>query len=405
MMKMLWGYPKKLWFLAIGLIINVTGTSFLWPLTTIYVSDVLGRSITTAGMVLLLQAAMGMVGSLLGGYLYDRIGGRRTILFGVMVAIVAVTLLAFFRIWSIYLLLMMILGFSNGIIPPAVYAMAGGVWPEGGRKAFNLMYVSQNVGVALGSALGGIVAQYSFRLTFLSNAFTYICFALLVWYGLNEHIASQPRGVEHQPREEIDKTKNRKGFIALIILCTGFAFTWITYVQWQTSISAYMHEMGYTLAMYSLLWTINGALILLFQPFSSVIVNRLLPSIRGQLLTGVIIFIASFIMVGQLQPLYSGFIIGMVIMTIGEIFIWPAVPNGAAMLAPEGKKGFYQGMVNTFATAGRMLGPLIGGLLYDHIHIDAMFYGMVGFLMLSLISFISYHRIVNGKSKQMTISR
>ncbi len=399
MMKMLWGYPKKLWFLAIGLIINVTGTSFLWPLTTIYVSDVLGRSITTAGIVLLLQAAMGMVGSLLGGYLYDRIGGRKTILFGVFIAIIAVLLLAFFRIWTIYLLLMMILGFSNGIIPPAVYAMAGGVWPEGGRKAFNLMYVSQNVGVAIGSALGGIVAQYSFTLSFLANAFTYIIFALLVWYGLSEHIASQPRGAgEHQPLDASDRAKDRKGFIALIILCTGFAFTWIPYVQWQTSISVYMHEMGYSLAMYSLLWTINGAMILLFQPFSSLIVHRLLPTIRGQLLTGVIIFIMSFILVGQFQPLYAGFIMGMVIMTIGEIFIWPAVPNGAAQLAPEGKKGFYQGMVNTFATAGRMVGPLIGGLLYDHIHIDAMFYGMVGFLLLSLISFISYNHLVNGKA-------
>lgn len=401
---MLWGYPKKLWFLALGLIINVTGTSFLWPLTTIYVSDILGRSITTAGLVLMLQAAMGMVGSLLGGYLYDRMGGRKTILLGVLIAILAVLMLAFFRIWGIYLGFMMILGFSNGIIPPAVYAMAGGVWPEGGRKAFNLMYVSQNVGVAIGSALGGIVAQYSFKLTFLSNAFTYFCFALLVWYGLNEHIASQPRGVgEHRPKAREDHSNDRRGFIALIVLCTGFAFTWITYVQWQTSISAYMHEQGYSLSSYSMLWTINGALIILFQPFSSLIVRKILPTIRGQLLVGVLIFIICFFLVGQLQPLYAGFIIGMVIMTIGEIFIWPAVPNGAAQLAPEGRKGFYQGMVNSFATAGRMLGPLIGGLLYEHIHIDAMFYGMIGFLVLSLISFFTYHRIVNSKREQASL--
>lgn len=402
---MLWGYPKKLWFLAIGLIINVTGNSFLWPLTTIYVSDVLGRTATVAGVVLLLQAAMGMVGSLLGGVLYDRIGGRKTILIGVCIAIVAVILLAFFRMWGVYLLLMMILGFSNGMIPPAVYAMAGGVWPEGGRKAFNLMYVSQNIGVAIGSAVGGLVAQFSFQLTFLTNAFTYICFALLVWFGLNEHIATQHRGVERHTMTKAEDAKNRAGLVALIVLCTGFAFTWVTYVQWQTSISKYMHDLGFSLASYSLLWTINGALILLFQPFSTFIIYRLLPSIRGQLLTGGVIFIIGFIVVDQMQPLYSGFLIGMMIITIGEIFIWPAVPNGAAQLAPEGKKGLYQGMVNTFSTAGRMVGPLIGGLLYDYINIHAMVYGMMVFLGLSLICYIIYHQLVSRrKANPITVS-
>lgn len=346
----------------------------------------------------MLQAATGMVGSLLGGHLYDRIGGRKTILFGLVISIVVVIMLAYFRIWEVYLLLMMVLGFSNGIVPPAVYAMAGGVWPEGGRKSFNMMYVSQNIGVAVGSALGGLVAQFSFRLTFLTNAVTFMCFALVVWFGLNELIASQPRGTaSHKLRDAVEESNDRKGFIALLVLCIGFAFTWITYVQWQTSISAYMTGSGYSLASYSLLWSINGALILLLQPFSAVVVRKLLPNIRGQLLTGVALFIVAFLFVRLLQPAYSGFILGMVIMTVGEIFIWPAVPNGAAQLAPDGKKGFYQGMVNTFATAGRMVGPLIGGLLFDYIHINAMLYGMIGFLLLSFISFTTFSRLVHRR--------
>ncbi len=31
--------------------------------------------------------------------------------------------------------------------------MAGTLWPEGGRKAFNAIYLAQNVGVAIGPAL------------------------------------------------------------------------------------------------------------------------------------------------------------------------------------------------------------------------------------------------------------
>lgn len=392
-------YPKKLWILAIGLMINVTGTSFLWPLTTIYVSGVLNQSITMAGVVLMLQSATGLFGSLLGGYLYDRIGGRKAILFGVLISIIAVVGLAFLRQWGVYVGLMMLLGFSNGMIPPAVYAMAGGVWPEGGRKSFNLLYVSQNIGVAIGTALGGVVAQLSFQMTFLTNAATYILFAALVWFGLNQHIATQPRGTSEAMSTSHKKFHWDRGFISLLFLGFGFAFIWITYVQWQTSISAYMTDLGYPLPMYSLLWTINGAFILLIQPFSSFIIQRWLPNIRSQLLVGGLFFILCFFLTAQIQPLYAGFIIGMIIMTMGEIFIWPAVPNAAAQLAPDGKLGLYQGIVNFFATAGRMVGPLIGGFLFESIHIGAVFYGMLAFIVVAVLCFVTYHTLADPKRK------
>lgn len=396
------GYPKKLWILAIGMVINITGNSFLWPLTTIYVSEVLGRSITTAGIVLMLQAAAGMIGSLLGGALYDQIGGRKAILLGIAISITAVITIALTQIWSVYLVMMILLGFGNGIIPPAVYAMASGVWPEGGRKTFNLLYVMQNIGVALGTALGGIVAEYSFKISFFSNGFTFLFFALLVWFGLNEHIAREPRGtIGFASVRSREQKKDRRGFYALLILCLGFMFCWITYVQWQTSLSTYMLVLGYPLSSYSLLWTINGLLIILLQPFSAVIVRRILPSIRGQLLAGVALFATTFLVLCLVHHQYSSFIIGMTIMTIGEIFIWPAVPNGAAQLAPEGKRGFYQGMVNSFATAGRMLGPIIGGSIYDNFNVTIMLYVMIFILFLALTCFGTYSLILRTKLEKL----
>jgi predicted MFS family arabinose efflux permease len=280
--------------------------------------------------------------------------------------------------------------------------MASGVWPEGGRKTFNLLYVMQNIGVALGTALGGIVAEYSFKISFFSNGFTFLFFALLVWFGLNEHIAREPRGtIGFSSVRNREPKKNRRGFYALLILCLGFMFCWITYVQWQTSLSTYMLFLGYSLSSYSLLWTINGLLIILLQPFSAVIVRRILPSIRGQLLAGVALFATTFLVLCMVHHQYSSFIIGMTIMTIGEIFIWPAVPNGAAQLAPEGKRGFYQGMVNSFATAGRMLGPIIGGSIYDNFNVTIMLYVMIFILFLALTCFGTYSLILRTKLEKL----
>lgn len=46
---------------------------------------------------------------------------------------------------------------------PFKYAMVGTAWPEGGRKAFNVIYPAQNLGVAIGPAIAGIIADYSYQ--------------------------------------------------------------------------------------------------------------------------------------------------------------------------------------------------------------------------------------------------
>lgn len=69
-----------------------------------------------------------------------------------------------------------------------MFALAGAAWPEGGRKAFNSIYLAQNLGVAVGPALAGIVADYKFDYVFMVNLGMYILFffiALLTFKGLD----------------------------------------------------------------------------------------------------------------------------------------------------------------------------------------------------------------------------
>ncbi|VEH80972.1 major facilitator superfamily transporter YttB [Bacillus licheniformis] len=58
--------PRTLWLLVIGMFINVTGASFLWPLNTIYIHQHLGKSLTAAGFVLMLNSGANVLGNLFG---------------------------------------------------------------------------------------------------------------------------------------------------------------------------------------------------------------------------------------------------------------------------------------------------------------------------------------------------
>ncbi|MEH7484096.1 MFS transporter [Neobacillus drentensis] len=392
--------PRALWLLIIGMIVNVTGSSFLWPLNTIYIHDHLGKSLSVAGIVLMLNSAASVIGNLYGGSLFDKIGGYKSIILGISITLAALVGLTFWHDWPTYIVFQIIIGFGTGIIFPSMYAMAGSVWKEGGRKAFNAIYVAQNLGVAVGASLGGIVAAYSFQLIFLANTVMYALFLLIAVFGYKGILvdSGKPGTIDIN----VPTVTNRKNLYALLILCTGYLLCWVAYVQWQTTIAAYTQEIHISLTQYSLLWSINGALIVVGQPLLNGVLKHLTASLKLQMIIGIGIFIVSFLVAGK-ATVFSGFLVGMIILTIGEMFIWPAVPTVAFDLAPKGREGFYQGIVNSTATGGRMVGPLMGGMIVDMYNMSALFIVLIVLFLIAIITTLLYDRRLKTKMVSGTI--
>ncbi|WP_409251721.1 MDR family MFS transporter [Bacillus sp. SCS-153A] len=386
--------PKSLWLLIAGMMVNVTAASFLWPLNTIYINSHLGKSLSVAGLVLMLNAGASVIGNLFGGSLFDKIGGYRSILMGIIITLLALIGMTFYHGWPHYVIFLTIVGFGSGIVFPSMYAMAGSVWPEGGRKSFNAIYVAQNVGVAVGAALGGLVASYSFQYIFLANLIMYVIFFLIAFFGYKTISISTAK--QTSLIQEGGFIKNKSKFTALILICAAYILCWIGYVQWQSTIASYTQEINISLKQYSLLWTINGALIVLAQPLLSRMIRRFENNLKMQIQIGIVIFMIAF-GVAAAADVFQMFAIAMIIMTIGEMLIWPAVPTIANDLAPKGREGFYQGIVNSTATGGRMVGPLLGGILVDVFGISTLFTSLIGLFAVAMLFTAIYDRSLKSK--------
>ena len=372
--------PKSVWMLVIGMALNITGSSFLWPLNTIYMKEELDKSLTIAGIVLMINSFGMVVGNLLGGSLFDKLGGYRTILTGTAVCLVSTTMLNFFHGWPLYAVWLVMLGFGGGMIVPAIYAMAGAVWPNGGRQTFNAIYLAQNIGVALGAALGGFVAELSFNYIFIANLLMYVLFAIVAVTQFNLEYSVKM----HKPDNlELENKDQKRRFKALILLCIMFSICWIAYIQWESTIASFTQDIDISMSQYSILWTVNGIMILVAQPLISPVIRILKGNIKKQMIVGIIIFMVSFLVTSFAEQ-FSVFLIGMIILTFGEMFVWPAVPTIANFLAPVGKQGQYQGFVNSASTVGKAFGPLIGGILVDAFNMSTMFIGMIVLLSIAL---------------------
>lgn len=381
--------PRSVWLLIIGMLINTIGNSFLWPLNTIYMHDHLGQSLSVAGLVLMGNAAAGVVGNLIGGYVFDKFGGFKSIMLGTIITIIGLICLVIWHGWPHYVWFLTLIGFSGGIVFPSMFAMVGTAWPEGGRKGFNAIYLAQNLGVAIGPALAGVVANKSFDYLFVANLimYTLFFFVALAFKGISSDNGVATSSVI----SEGAKVKDRSSINALIILGVGYLLSWMVYTQWTTTISSYTQDLGISLNQYSLLWTANGLIIVLGQPIINPIVKKMGEFYKRQIFTGISIFIISFYVV-SFADTFKMFLIAIMILTFGEMFVWPIVPTIASSLAPKGREGFYQGLINSFSAIGRMIGPFLGGVLADQYGMKITFYVLIVILAIALIPYMLYDR-------------
>lgn len=61
-------------------------------------------------------------------------------------------------------------------------------------------------------------------------------------------------------------------------------------------------------------------------------------------------------------------------------------------LALKGKQGFYQGLVNSASTIGRMIGPLFGGIMVDQYGMEVLAIVIVGILIVAIVPCLLYDR-------------
>jgi MFS family permease len=378
--------PNTVKILIIGAFINSFGNSLLWPLNSIFMHEVLGRPLTQAGIVMALQSGLSLLGQFFGGWLADKIGPKKVMVVGLLTASCCVGLIGMFPVWQVYAPGIVFMGLAYSLIFVPLNALIVIIWPEGGRQGFNYLYVGSNAGVAVGTALGGLVAQISFRLVFFSNAITFLIYFLILIFGLGQ--------VQKRPNQgSVQSGFANNGFSleikTLLTVSVGILLVWSAYSQWGTVLPIVMKQKGFSLPQYSFLWTLNGVFIVTLQPITNWVIRNWASSFQGQFyLACLLITIAFVILFGQLP--YWSYIVAMLILTLGEMLILPAVPAVVAHLAPEGRQGTFQGIVGGFGSGGRAVGPLMGGMIFDLWGGQGVWVMALGFMTAAIVVFMIY---------------
>ncbi|WP_263862174.1 MDR family MFS transporter [Furfurilactobacillus siliginis] len=368
----------KFGWLFVASLLNNTGASFLWPLTTIYLHNYLHESLTLSGLVLLGMSLMMIVGDSVGGYLFDHWKPYETGILSAALATVAVIALIFWHGWPVYGYLLLVIGFGDGVNMTILNSLATRVKTTSTRHVFNLLYVAMNIGVVIGTLIVGYAIKFGITTIFIIAAVCYAALTAVVAAHFN--VAPQQHRTDNT---KSDVKHSRMPVLVTLILLLLLAIN-LAYSQWESVISVHMTNLGIPVLKYSLLWTLNGLIIVICQPFVTRWSERF--KIENVIVVGITLFAASFFMLIFART-YVAFIITMVVLTFGEMIGHPALPAWIAVKAPSLEAGRYQGFANMAIAFGRALGPLFGGFMLDFSTFSVLFMavGMVQMIALAAV--------------------
>ncbi|MFI5370123.1 MAG: MDR family MFS transporter [Candidatus Eisenbacteria bacterium] len=356
--EMIAGLPRSFWVLFAGTVINRTG-SFVVPFLAIYLTRVRGFTVTQAGLVAALYGAGVMIASPVGGAIADRLGRRVTLLFSLGAGGAGMILLGFLRPLALIAPGAFVVAMLGEMYRPAMQAAILDVVPVRDRaRAIGLIYWAINLGVSIGLSLGGFLATVSYTLLFVGDGVTTLAFGLLVWRAVPES------HVRHPVRSGSSGTLGHVGefliafrdwpFVGFLALNLVIA---LIFMQHTTTLPIDMTRHGLSSATYGVVMALNGALIVVFQPFLGPWLARRNPS---RVLAGGVALVAfgfGLNALARTAPLYA---LSVSVWTMGEILVLPISGAIVGDLAPPAVRGRYQGAHGLSFGLAACVAPLAG---------------------------------------------
>jgi MFS family permease len=359
--------PRSVWILSLGGLANAVGNGLAFPFLVIYLHNVRGFSLATAGLVLATTGAVSLLSGPAVGVVVDRVGGRATLAGALVLLGVGFGSYALVQEpWQAFLAASVV-GAGNAGFWPSQSTLLAGLTPQSRRHgAFALQRVSRNLGIGIGGVVGGLIATTSnptsFTVLFLVDASTFLLFLGALAF-VPEPIA--PTAREDREAGRYSEVLRHRAFLGLVVL--NVLFVSAGYAQFELLPAFAKNEAGVTEKGIGVIFFLNTLVIVLAQfPVSKALEGRR----RMRALAAMtVLWAAAWLVVfaggHRLETAAAAAVFGLaaVVFGLGECFQGPVQGALVADLAPERLRGRYMAVSAISWDIGFIIGPAVGGFV------------------------------------------
>ena len=360
------GIPQPVWWLALVIFINRSGTMVI-PFLTVYFTTK-GYSITEAGYVMAAFGVGSILGSYVGGRLTDAFGSYYVQFFSLLLnGIMFIVLGQMHTLLQYAVCIFITSSLGEAFRPANAAAIAGFSNKDNLIRCYSLNRLAVNLGWAIGPAAGGLLASYSYSYLFWADGLTCIAASILLLIFMKpppkkEKVVEQlPAGVSASAYK--DATFMKGMFYLFLIALAFFQLFSVIPVYYKKELLLNEATIGAILAMTGLL----------IAAFEMILVYKLegRKAAITYMMIGAALIAFSFLFLGVARSVLVA-VISMVMVTVGEMFLFPFMNNFWVKRSGENNRGQYAAVYTMAWAAASVLAPTLATQLAAHAGFKAL---------------------------------
>jgi MFS family permease len=402
-------YPRQYWLMIAGVVVSTAGGSMIWPFMLIYASGKLDMPLSAVAMLISINAGMGLIASLVAGFLADKIGRKIIMILSLALNGIAYFFMMSAETYSQFAALMVLIGLSNPLYQVGADAMLADMIPSEKRTdAYAINRIANNAAFGIGPAVGGFLAGRDYNLAFIGAGAGFVIYSLMLFFLAHETLGTASDLEE--TTQPTGQTSFKQGFITDILRMARdkayLAFVGLVAIGLTAPIMLWIlmpiyakTNFGIPESQYGWIPTTN-ALMCVFVQYSVTSITRRYKTLPV-LAVGMFIYALGVGSVAFMSSFW-GFWLSMVILTFGELTIAPTASQYVADIAPADMRGRYMSLYWFGWGLARTLAPLIGGFLNDNLFPRAIWIGGITIGLVSTVGLVLLNNLVKSQAALRT---
>jgi predicted MFS family arabinose efflux permease len=383
------GLSKEVWWLALVTLINRAGTMVL-PFLSIYLTESLDFTIQNVAWVMSFFGLGSVAGSWIGGKLTDRIGAFKVMKISLFLTGLAFVLLQFASNFAEFCLgIFLVMLIADAFRPAMFVALSNYSKPENKTRSVTLIRLAINLGFSAGPAIGGLIITYiSYNGLFWVDGITCTLAAILL------SVVLHPKKATVLDEEKVENPQSIFSDKAFWVFFVAMIIFGVTFLQYFSSMPLYYKDVHVLSELQiGLLLGFNGFLIFalempLIKWLEDSKYSKEFLIFFGLLLTG-----ASFLVLNLFS--WSGvLIIGMFLMTIGEMIAFPFSNAFVMERAKRGKQGEYMAYYSIAFSIAHIFGHNSGLQMVNSLGFDNTWYIITAVSVIGMLFLLFLMRMI-----------
>ena len=345
--------------LALVIFINRSGTMVI-PFLSVYLSSQLGFTLAQTGWVLSMFGLGAIVGSVLGGFLTDKIGHFKVqtfSLFGGGIMFLLLSRVTTFEVLAGFIFLVSVI--TEMLRPANQISVASYARPENVTRAISLNRMAINLGFSVGPALGGILAGFSYNWLFIADGLTCMAAGTVFFF----YFRDRKPNVINKPKQsqQVQVWKDYR-FLAFVLFVMSFGMLFFQlFMTWPLY---YRSVFQLPESQIGLLIGLNGFIVFLFE---MILVYKIgnTPNFNKLIAAGCLLSMAAFSIMFGFQEVWALYV-AMIILSFSEILAMPFMATYTINHSTPETRGRYMGLYSMAFASAFVLAPAIGTAVIDY---------------------------------------